>query len=89
MKSTMEQGYSAQLGEEVSLENFAFESTDIDGCPAYKMSYDLTINGVTISQTVIGVNGDKAYTYSFTDMTGEWGDAFAAAIDSMTAVQVA
>ena len=89
MKQLLEENYISQLGEGTELSDFAFESTEVDGCPAYKMSFTVTFNGISIDQTTVGVNGDKAYTYTFTDTTGgEWKDAFAASVGSMTAVSV-
>ena len=82
----LEQGFSQQIGTEISLEDVSFETTDIDGCPAYRLSYTLNLNGVTMNQTVIGANGDMAYTFTFTDVSGNWAEAFEASIDSLTAI---
>ena len=60
------------------------------GCPAYKMSFDLTVNGVWMSQTSVGISGDMDYTVSFVDVSGgSWAQAFADSVASLTAVPVA
>ena len=86
MVPALEDALSQQLGTDVTLENVAFSNEDIAGCPAYRLSYDITVNGTTISQTSIGLNGDKIYNIAFTDMTGSWAEAFEQTIASITAV---
>ena len=87
---SLEQAFTQQMGSDVTLENVDFSTGDIDGCPSYQLSYTVTLNGVTLHQRIVGINGDMAYTFSFTDVTGgSWGDAFQACVDSITAVEVA
>ena len=41
---------------------------------------------VVMGQTMMGINADRAYTFTFTDMTGDWGQFFVDAIASITPV---
>ena len=77
MQQVMEESYVSQLGEDAKMSDFTFEHTEVDSCPAYRMSFALTVSGVTIRQYSMGINGDKAYTITCTDMTGgDWTEAF-------------
>lgn len=82
----LEQAFTEQLGTEITLENVSFSNDAIAGCPAYQLSYTLNAEGISMTQTVIGLNGDNIYTITFTDMTGSWADTFEQTIAGITAV---
>ncbi len=46
----------------------------------------MVLNDVVMGQTMMGINADRAYTFTFTDMTGDWGQFFVDAIASITPV---
>lgn len=88
MVPLLEEGYSQQLGMDVTLENVAFETGKLgDICPYYRLDYTVALGDVLMSQTVMGINADRAYTFTYTDMTGDWSQAFATAIASITPVE--
>lgn len=88
MVSSLEQGFEEQTGTAITLNDVEFTKYEIGPCPAYRMSYNVELNGVTMTQTMIGVSADMAYTITFTDMTnGTWAEVFAQAADSITAVE--
>ena len=82
----LEQAFTEQLGEDITLENVSFSNDDIAGCPAYRLSYTLNVSGLSMTQTVLGLNGDNIYTITFTDMTGSWADTFEQTIAGISAV---
>lgn len=54
--------------------------------PRVPASYTLNVSGLTMTQTVLGLNGDNIYTITFTDMTGSWADTFEQTIAGISAV---
>lgn len=84
MVPLLEEGYSQQLGMDITLENVSFETGKLgDVCPYYRLDYTVTLGDVLMDQTVMGINADRAYTFTYTDMTGGWDQAFADAIASI------
>lgn len=74
-----------QMGLEVEVLNPVFETGKLgDVCPYYRIDYTVVLNDVVMGQTMMGINADRAYT--FTDMTGDWGQFFVDAIASITPV---
>jgi len=62
-----------------------FERTEISGYPALYMEATTTANDVEVQQSIVVVdNGSQTYSFNFTDVTGDWADAFAATIDSIS-----
>lgn len=76
-----------QMGLEVEVLNPVFETGKLgDVCPYYRIDYTVVLNDVVMGQTMMGINADRAYTFTFTDMTGDWGQFFVDAIASITPV---
>ena len=76
-----------QMGLEVEVLNPVFETgKQGDVCPYYRIDYTVVLNDVVMGQTMMGINADRAYTFTFTDMTGDWGQFFVDAISSITPV---
>lgn len=88
MVPLLEETYSQQMGTDVTLQNVAFETGKLaEICPYYRLSFTIELNGVTMNQTAMGINADRAYTLSYTDVTGgDWTEAFEDAIASITPV---
>ena len=87
MVPLLEEGYSQQLGMDITLENVSFETGKLgDVCPYYRLDYTVTLGDVLMDQTVMGINADRAYTFTYTDMTGGWAEAFEDSIASITPV---
>ena len=55
-------------------------------CPYYRIDYTVVMGDVVMGQTMLGINADRAYTFTYTDMTGDWGQIFADAVASITPV---
>lgn len=87
MVSTLEEGYSQQLGMEITLEDVAFVTGTLgDVCPYYRLDYTVVVGDVSMTQTLLGINADRAYTFTYTDMTGGWTQAFEDSIASIVPV---
>lgn len=87
MVSTLEEGYSQQLGMEITLEDVAFVTGALgDVCPYYRLDYTVVVGDVSMTQTLLGINADRAYTFTYTDMTGGWTQAFEDSIASIVPV---
>lgn len=83
----LEDAFSQQYGEDVHLLDVAFATGSLDACPYYRLDYSVTVAGVELYQTVVGISADRSYTISFTDTTyGSWRDAFEQSIESITPV---
>ena len=90
LQSALEQAFSQQAGSDVKLENVQFTAGTVGACAAYRFDYTVPVNGVTLSQSVIGIAGSKVYTISYTDTTGgTWHDAFEQSISGIRAVPAA
>ncbi|WP_367925911.1 hypothetical protein [uncultured Ruthenibacterium sp.] len=84
----LEQAFSEQFGEEVYLLDVKFETGTLGVCPYYRLDYSVTVAGVELYQTALGINADRAYTITYTDTTyGGWSEAFEQSIDSIKFVE--
>ena len=55
--------------------------------PYYRLNYTVVLGDVVMGQMMLGINADRAYTFTYTDVTGDWGQAFVDSIASITPVQ--
>lgn len=60
-----------------------FENTEVAGYKAIKTVYETSFSGVTFEQLQYIIIVDKTYTFTFTDMSGEWMDTFESAAQSI------
>ena len=88
MTASIEQGLEAQTGTDVTLNDVEFSTYHVGPCEAYRISYTVELNGLNIMQICVGVSADKAYTISYTDMTGgSRADVFEQSVASIAAVE--
>ena len=88
MTASIEQGLEAQTGTDVALNDVEFSTYHVGPCEAYRISYTVELNGLNIMQICVGVSTDKAYTISYTDMTGgSRADVFEQSVASIAAVE--
>ena len=84
----IEEAFSQQYGEDVHLLDVAFTTGNIGPCPYYRLDYSVTVAGVDLYQTGIGISADRGYTISYTDTNyGRWRDVFEESISSITPVE--
>ena len=81
------EGSLEQMSVEAQVLDPVFETGKLGGvCPYYRIDYTVVMGDVVMGQTMLGINADRAYTFTFTDMTGDWGQFFVDAIASITPV---
>ena len=80
--SALEDRYGAQA----AITDRYFTQDAVCGLPAYQYGYDVTVGGRTVAQTVVCVNADRLYTFTYTDMTGAWAGAFEASAQNIQLV---
>ena len=81
------EGSLEQMGVEAQVLDPVFETGKLGGvCPYYRIDYTVVMGDVVMGQTMLGINADRAYTFTYTDMTGDWGQIFADAVASITPV---
>ena len=73
----------SNYGLEVSITDNYFKQDDFEGIPSYQYSISYDLMGVSVNQIVIGVNADKLYTFTFTDMSNSWIEIYEKCIDSL------
>jgi hypothetical protein len=76
MNEGLTQAYNQIYGKKVTINDDYFKTDMVSGFPAYQYSFSYELDGVQVHQLVIGVDADCTYTFTYTDMTGEWMDAF-------------
>lgn len=62
--------------EEVMISDNYFTTNTVSGYPAYQYSFSYTLQETSVSQLVIGIDGDQTYTFTFTDLSGAWMNTF-------------
>lgn len=77
LKLAMELQYQA-AGFEAEFTDRYFTRDKVCGLPAYQYCFDITLNGVNMTQIMVCVNADKTYSFSYTDASGNWLDQFEA-----------
>lgn len=81
------EGSLEQMSVEAQVLDPVFETGKLGGvCPYYRIDYTVVMGDVVMGQTMLGINADRAYTFTYTDMTGDWGQIFADAVASITPV---
>lgn len=83
LNSTLASVLSQTYHTEIAVTDNAFSREPVCGYPAYQYSFSYTLQGDKITQTVIGVNAGRCYTFTYTDMAGTWADAFEGSIQSI------
>ena len=77
LKQAMDLQYKA-AGFEAEFTDRYFTKDKVCGLPAYQYCFDVTLNGVDMTQIMVCVNADKTYSFSYTDASGNWLDQFEA-----------
>lgn len=75
-REALKEMFQNTFGVEPAITDRSFTQNDVCGLPAYQYCYDVEYNGGAITQLVVTVNADKLYAFTYTDMTGDWLDAF-------------
>ncbi len=69
--------------EEVVITDNYFTTESISDYPAYQYSVSYELQGIAVTQIIVGVDADQTYTFTYTDLTGTWSDTFEESICSI------
>lgn len=84
LQNAVEDAFKETYGLDVSITENYFTTNKIDGYPAYQYSISYEIWGIPLQQLQVGIDADKTYIFTFTDMTaGDWMDAFEECVKSI------
>lgn len=75
-RETLKEMFKTTFDAEPAITDRFFTKDDVCGLPAYQYCYDVELNGTAMTQLMVTVNADKLYAFTYTDMTGDWIDAF-------------
>ncbi len=87
LHDSLTETFSSAYGVEVEITDNYFTTDKLDGYPSYQYSISYEIQGVPIQQLIVGIDADKTYTFTYTDMSGNWMDFYedsAQSIDLIT-----
>lgn len=59
-------------GFKATINDRYFNKDQVCGLPAYQYCYDISLNGVDMIQLIVCIDADQAYTFTYTDVTGDW-----------------
>ena len=68
--SEAQETFSELLGSDFEIKNVEFSTGTIDGCPSYQIFCSMEVLGAAWDQMVICVNGDKLYTFTYSNNGG-------------------
>lgn len=70
LRSALTDAYKKAFDMDVELTDNYFNTTTVDGYPAYRYSSTYVLSGQTITQLIVGIDEDETYTFTFTDTSG-------------------
>ena len=76
IRNTITDAYKQAFDIDVELTDNYFNTTDVDGFPSYQYSVTYELDEKTVTQLIVGIDGDSTYTYTFTDLSGEYMEMF-------------
>ena len=71
LRETVMDAMKDSYNETPSISDRFFTKEDVCGLPAYQYGYDMTLEGINITQIIVGVNADKTYAFTFTTNNDE------------------
>ena len=88
LETGLTETFKSQYDLDVALTTNEFNSTEVEGYPAYVWDVTYDINGVAIHQYIVSINANINATVTYTDQTSDGShiDAFYASADSITLV---
>ncbi len=76
LRQVLAQALSQAYGEDVVITDDSFTVTPISGRASYQYAFSYELQGRAVRQLVVGVNADQCYTFTYTDMSGDWIEQF-------------
>ena len=76
LRESIQEGFQAAYDLEVSIEEDSLTQEPVCDFPAYQYSCTYELAGVPMEQLIVCINADQVYTITYTDISGEWMEAF-------------
>ena len=76
LRETIQEGFQDSYELEVSIEEDSLTQEPVCDFPAYQYTCSYELAGVPLEQLIVCINADKIYTITYTDISGEWMEAF-------------
>ena len=76
LRDTLQEGFLESYEMEVSIEEDSLTQEPVCDFPAYQYLCSYEMSGVPLEQLIVCINADKIYTITYTDISGEWMEAF-------------
>ncbi len=76
LNETLSSVLSLTYGDQVTVTDLYFTTEAVSNYPAYQYSFSYELRGHTYRQLVVGVDADQSYTFTYTDVSGEWTEIF-------------
>lgn len=76
LRVTLESEMKSAYGLETGITDRYFTKDEVCGLPAYQYSYEMDLEGETMTQIIVCINADEVYTFTFTAIDGETLAAF-------------
>lgn len=84
LKTALSTALQQTYGEDVSITDNYFTTEAVSGFPAYQYSISYELQGIAVTQIIIGIDADQTYTFTYTDLAGTWIDTFEDSIETIT-----
>ena len=84
LNAALSEAFLSAYETEVAITDNYFTINPISGYPAYQYSISYQLADKTVTQVIIGIDADQTYTFTYTDLTGDWKDIFEGSIKSIT-----
>lgn len=72
LASVLSQSYDTGI----TVTDHFFSADEISGYPAYQYSFSYELQGNLFRHLVVCINADQCYTFTFTDLSGDWMETF-------------
>lgn len=70
--------FAATYDKDITIIDLYFANNAVSGFPAYQYCFSYELDGTALTQLVVGVDASQTYTFTYTDMTGDWIQVFEA-----------
>lgn len=75
--------FSSTYDLDITITDLYFTTEAVSGFPGYQYCFSYELEGNTITQLVIGVDAAQTYTFTYTDMSGDWIQTFEASAQTI------
>lgn len=76
LHETLADVLSKTYDADIAITDKYFTTESVSGFPAYQYAFSYELQGHTLTQLIVGVDADRIYTFTYTDLSGGRMDAF-------------